>query len=225
LPRPYPWDLQDACNRDGYESVLEEYQHFFQATIRAHLVTLIVRSYTLYDKIKGTRTMRSLLDRLQRETSSTAVTSELQHKIDELQDTWLKIKLVQHNVFARRSETCQADSTFRAANLTPDEIRRFILQSRQIVATIANEAGMPSIFEEEISPTPHTQAVMQTLRDRWRNSLSGGAMAFSMTDEDRYFRAPPTAEPCRPLHTELRTAGEVRTASSLSILDHEPLRL
>ena len=92
------------------------------------------------------------------------MTSELQHKLDELQDTWLKIKLVRHNVFARRSETCRADSTFRAANLTPDEIRKFILQSRQIVATIANEAGMPSVFGEEISPTSHTQEIMQTLR-------------------------------------------------------------
>ena len=165
------WDLQEACNRDGYESVLEEYQHFFQATIMAHLVvTLIVCSYTLYDKSKGTHTIRSLLDRLQRETSSTAVTSELQQNIDELQDIWLKIKLVRHNVFAHRSETHQAESTFRAAKLTPDEIRRFILKSRQIVAMIANEVGMPSIFEEEISPTPHTQAMMQTLRDRWRNS-------------------------------------------------------
>ena len=39
------WDLQAACNHDDYESVLEEYRHFFRATIRAHLVTLIVRSY------------------------------------------------------------------------------------------------------------------------------------------------------------------------------------
>lgn len=158
------WDLQDACNRDGYESILEEYQHFFQATIRAHLVTLIVCSYTLYDKNKGTQTIRNLLDRLQRETLSTAVTSELQQKIDELQDIWLKIKLVRHNVFAHRSETYQAESAFRAANLTPDEIRGFILQSRQIVATIADEAGMPAIFEQEISPTPHTQEMMRTLR-------------------------------------------------------------
>jgi len=156
------WDLQDACNRDGYESILEEYQHFFQATIRAHLVTLIVCSYTLYDKNKGTQTIRNLLDRLQRETPSTAVTSELQQKVDELQDTWLKIKLVRHNVFAHRSETCQ--SAFREANLTPDEIRGFIRQSREIVATIANEARMPSIFEQEISPTPHTKEMMRTLR-------------------------------------------------------------
>ncbi len=158
------WDLQDACNPDGYESVLQEYQHFFQATITAHLATLIVCSYTLYDKRKGTHTIRSLLDRLQRETSSTAVTSELHQTIDELQDIWLKIKLVRHNVFAHRSETYQAESAFLAANLTPDEIRRFILQSRQIVATIANEAGMRSILEEEISPTLHTQEIMQTLR-------------------------------------------------------------
>jgi AbiU2 len=157
------WDLQDACNRDVYESVLDEYQHFFHATIMAHLVTLIVCSYTLYDKSKGTHTIRSLLDRLQRETSST-VTSELQQKIDELQDIWLKIKLVRHNVFAHRSETYQAESAFRAANLTPDEIRGFILQSQQIVATIADEAGMPSIFEQKISPTPHTQKMMRTLQ-------------------------------------------------------------
>lgn len=158
------WDLQAACNYDGYRSVLEEYQHFFQATIRAHLVTLIVCSYAIFDKRKGTQTIRSLLNRLERDASSAAVTSELQQKIDELQDIWLKIKLVRHNVFAHRSETYQAESAFRAANLTPDEIRGFILQSRQIVATIANEAGMPSIFEQEISPTPHTQEMMRTLR-------------------------------------------------------------
>ena len=158
------WDLQDACNREGYESVLEEYQHFFQATIRAHLVTLIVCSYTLYDKSKGTHTIRSLLDRLQRETSSTAVTSELRQKIDELQAIGLKIKRVRHNVFAHRSETCQAESAFREAKLTPNQILGFILQSRQIVASIANAAGMPSLFEQEISPTLHTQEMMRTLR-------------------------------------------------------------
>lgn len=158
------WDLQAACNYDDYKSVLEEYQHFFQATINAHLVTLIVCSHALFDKRKGTQTIRSLLSRLERGASNAAVTSELQQTINELQGIWLKIKRVRDNVFAHRSETCQAESVFRAANLTPDEIRRFIFQSRQIVATIANETGMPSVFEEEISPTPHTQEIMQTLR-------------------------------------------------------------
>lgn len=158
------WELQNVDNRVEYESVVNEYFAFFEANSTAQLVTMIVLMYQVYENRKDTQNFWVFLERLRKERSDAEnIASELQATIEGLMPVWKKIARARSSVIAHLSNKAAASTLMEEADLSPDAIGDFIVESKSLLKRVAGYFGIMGWAVLDMQAVGHTRELMRAL--------------------------------------------------------------
>ena len=147
LSRSYAiwWELQKKPNTKRYAPVFQSHQDFFGAIVHSLLQGFCVITYQLFEKRKDTKSIRSLADNLS--PSNPVLASELHAQIDVHKPLLGKVFFIRGGVYAHRNKAQTPHATFAAARLTPKEMKAVVHLAQNMVASLADAAGLGSKAE------------------------------------------------------------------------------
>lgn len=119
------------------EEVMNKYELFFQTSIHAHFVALLVLLYRLYEKRRQSDTFNipSLLKILKTEAllSDAKLESLKSFCKSDVQPIWIKVCILRNYVFCHRSTVKTVEEAFRKADMTATELGDLIETTKKFL--------------------------------------------------------------------------------------------
>lgn len=103
---------------------MNRYSLFFQTSIHAHFVALLVELYRLYETRADTFNIPALLKLLKAEKRfplDTLMSLETVYR-DQAKPLWVKVSILRNKAFGHRSTAHTIEEVFRDAGVTPNEL-------------------------------------------------------------------------------------------------------
>jgi len=134
------WTYKDNESRAKYIDVMDPYTLFFQTSIHAHFVALVIALYRLYETRGDTFNVPGLLAFLERCNDFPGDTlAELKQLSDEAKKLWIKVCILRNEVFGHRSKKYSVADAFKRAKVKPKELTKLIEKTEDIL----NKARYP----------------------------------------------------------------------------------
>ena len=134
------WVYKQRQDRARYIGVLNAYPSFFQTSLHAHFVALIVALYRVYETRSDTINLAELMKRVGRETTiSPRKLSGINRRIATAGKLWVKVCILRNEAFGHRANSRSVSDVFKKAGVTPNELRGLIYSTRDIVNAISCE--------------------------------------------------------------------------------------
>lgn len=128
------WTYQGKDTRPKYLTVMNRYSLFFQTSIHAHFVALIVSLYKLYETRGDTYNVPQFLRALRRDAALPAAElGNLDRHLQELRPLWKKIGVLRNKVFGHSSKAHTSSQAFREAGVTPNDLRDLLERSKVLL--------------------------------------------------------------------------------------------
>jgi hypothetical protein len=142
----------------------DHYPLFFQTSLHAHFIALIIALYRLFEKRTDTVNFYSILDILQQSSQFTQKDIEnIMRRIERLKPLWIKIGILRNKVFGHR--TNKFDITpWQQASISANEIRKLIKDAQKLLNHISQKWDR-NTFAFNLSATSDTR---QLLEDIWK---------------------------------------------------------
>ena len=120
-------------------NILDTYEMFFQTSIHAHFVALLVALYRIYEKRIDTINIKELLKLLDKTKSlSPEQKREVENILTEANILWIKISILRNEAFGHRSNKNSVSDAFKKAGITYDEIKNLIDLTKLIINKISH---------------------------------------------------------------------------------------
>lgn len=132
------WIYKSEATRPLYVKTMNRYGLFFQTSLRAHFVALLVELYRLYETRKDSYNIPSLLKALKTEARlpNTTLVSLVDMYNLEAKPLWLKVHQLRNRIFGHRSIAHTVDEVFREAEVTPNELRDLVEATKKLLNTL-----------------------------------------------------------------------------------------
>lgn len=134
------WSYKGTDTRPRFVKIMNRYPAFFQTSLHAHFVALLVALYRLYETRKDTFNIPTFLKRLR--TSNTLPISKLE-EIDALYSSakplWQKVSVLRNNAFGHRAATYTVEEVFMLANVSANELRDLIEITKSLLNNLSKE--------------------------------------------------------------------------------------
>lgn len=159
-------DITNANNQSRYQPVVEEYPVFFETLAVAHLIAWCVSLYSLYETRGDSNNIPQLIKHLEQEgTANSECIEEIRNLAQAARPAWLKISTIRNEALGHRSQKQSAAAAFQKAGITPNEVAKFIEESKVIVTRLAKAGGLAAPSVLELEATEETQLVMARLAE------------------------------------------------------------
>jgi hypothetical protein len=113
---------------------MNRYSLFFQTSIHAHFVALLVALYGLYETRDDTFNIPSLLKILKEQDALAEATLQLLDGVyKEAKPLWIKVSILRNNAFGHRSVAQTVEQVFTEAGVTPDELRDLVEMTQKLL--------------------------------------------------------------------------------------------
>lgn len=119
------WVYKSEDTRPKYVGSMNRYLGFFQASIHAHFVAIVIALYRLYEKRSNTINLDRLLKALPAETRG-KLPPDCNGRIARATDIWKKVSIVRNNCFGHLNGEASVSQSFERASLTPNEMRELM---------------------------------------------------------------------------------------------------
>ncbi|MEH6503976.1 MAG: hypothetical protein V7682_08765 [Cycloclasticus sp.] len=129
------WVYKGQDTRPMYVKTINKYGLFFETSLHAHFVALIVELYRLYEIRNDTFNIPKLLKILKAEGLLPEATLKLLDVIykNEARPLWLKVNTLRNNVFAHRSIAHTPEKAFQKADVAPAELRDLMEVTKKLL--------------------------------------------------------------------------------------------
>jgi len=128
------WVYKEKESRKRFVDTLNTYPLFFQTSLHAHFVAMIVSTYRIYEKRKDTINMPQLIKQLkQSNTISIQNLKKIDSEIEKLKPLWIKVSVIRNKIFGHRSNTLDYDEIWKEAAVTPNQFKQLIDDSKRIL--------------------------------------------------------------------------------------------
>lgn len=125
--------------RPEYVDTMNRYTLFFQTSIHAHFVAMLVALYRLYETRKDTYNIPELLCRLRKENSlKEEVLNELDNMYQELKPLWIKVNILRNKAFGHRSTDYTFEEVFEETSVNPDELRDLVEGTKRLLNALSH---------------------------------------------------------------------------------------
>ncbi len=128
------WVYKEKESRKHFVDTLNDYPLFFQTSLHAHFVAMIVSIYRIFETRKDTINMPQLVKQLRK--SNTIPTEDLKKidsDIEKLKPLWIKVSVIRNKMFGHRTNTMDQDGIWEEANVTPNQFKHLIDDSKNIL--------------------------------------------------------------------------------------------
>lgn len=129
------WVYKSEDTRPVYVEAMNRYGLFFQTSIHAHFVALLVELYRLYETRDDTFNIPSLLKILKVEARLSDATLRLLEEIykNEAKPLWIKVNILRNKAFGHRSVAHTVEEVFGEAGVMPDELRDLLAVTKKLL--------------------------------------------------------------------------------------------
>lgn len=129
------WVYKSKDTRPKYIEVMNRYGLFFQTSIHAHFVALLVALYRLYERRDDTFNIPTFLKMLKAEAQLLDATLEALERIyrDDAKPLWIKVNILRNKAFGHRSVAHTVEEVFREARVTPNELRDLMEVTKKLL--------------------------------------------------------------------------------------------
>lgn len=158
------WLYKEKESRRKFVDTLNAYPLFFQTSLHAHFVAMIISAYRLFETRTDTVNMPQLIGLLKEEGSISQ--TELQHietEIAKVKPLWVKASVLRNNLFGHRSNALDNEGIWKKANVTPNELKSIIDDSKRIMNEIT-ELWDRSGHAFNLSATEDTMQLLEDLK-------------------------------------------------------------
>jgi len=163
------WVYRNKKTGEKYKDTIDQYYQFFEMSIQAHLITLIVQLYCLYEKRDDTYSIPSLIKGLEENKEWESL-----NKIynDEAKPLWLKVGILRNKVYGHRSKSLTVEQSFIEAKVTPKELQKLVKVTKKLL----NEMSLAYIYQSQafnLSSHMDTLRLLDDLNSAQQSQLMG----------------------------------------------------
>lgn len=158
------WVYKEKESRARFVDVLNGYPLFFQTSLHAHFVAMIVSLYRLYESRKDTINLPQLLALLKSKRAiSIQEVKRLEAEMIPIKPLWVKVAVLRNKMFGHRSNALDSDRVWKEAAVTPKQFKQLIDESKRIlneITSLWNRSG----HAFNLSATKDTVKLLKNLR-------------------------------------------------------------
>jgi hypothetical protein len=132
------YEIWLVCNeknsRKRFVDVLDDYPLYFQTSLRANFVAMIISLYRLYETREDTINIPQLLRLLKKRNNISGQEIEsMESDVKSMRPLWKKVSILRNNLFGHRSNKLVDEDVWKKANVTPDQLKRLIDDSKGLL--------------------------------------------------------------------------------------------
>ena len=129
------WVYKSKDSRPAYIKAMSRYNMFFQTSIHAHFVALLVELYRLYETRKDTYNIPSLLNKLrnQKLLDEDALVSLEETYQEVAKPLWVKVNILRNKAFGHRSKAHTVEEVFQEADVSPLELKELVEVTKKLL--------------------------------------------------------------------------------------------
>lgn len=132
------WAYRQRRDRARFVDVLNTYPLFFQTSIHAHFVALVVALYRVYETRPDTFNLPGLMRRLEDGGAVPARTlTPIRRRVSNARKLWVKVSILRNKAFAHRANAYSVADVFRRAQVKPDDLRSLLRRTQRILNKIS----------------------------------------------------------------------------------------
>ena len=137
------WFYKEKDNRKKFVDTLRIYKPFFEISLHAHFVAMIIAIYKLFETRSDTVNMHQLIGLLKEEEGviPQRKIQKIESKIKEIKPLWIKVSILRNNLFGHRSNTLDFEEIWNEAEITPNKLKKLIDESKKILNEITSLWG------------------------------------------------------------------------------------
>lgn len=133
------WVYKEKESRKRFVDTLNTYPLFFQTSLHAHFVAMIVSIYRVYETRKDTINLPQLIKKLENQNAiSKQEIKRIKSDIEQIKPLWVKVAVLRNKMFGHRSNALDHDEIWKEANVTPNQFKKVIDESKRILNEITS---------------------------------------------------------------------------------------
>ena len=150
--------------------MLHEYPEFFNNSLQAHFLVIVVELYKLFETRKNTVNFPRLISVMrQHKLLDKKLLGEVESLLVALKPIWVKISVLRSELFAHTSFSGLQQKGFQKANVTPKQIKDLIEGAKRLLNLISKGVDKNTyLFEQQA--TTATVRVLDALNKNIRQS-------------------------------------------------------
>ena len=134
------WIYKSRDTRPKYIDIMNAYPSFFQTSIHAHFVAMLIALYRLYETRRDTISFPQLLKLLGSDHSlSDDAINRVHELMQEAKPIWIKIGIIRSEVFAHLNNQRDIEESFKKADLKYRYFKDLIELSKTIINVITHD--------------------------------------------------------------------------------------
>jgi len=131
------WVYKGKDTRPKYVEVFNYYPLFFQTSLHAHFVALLMGLYRLYETRKDSHNIPQLIRELEADgTLEQKVLNKFCSDYEQLKPLWVKVSILRNKGFGHRNSSMDTSDVFKEANLAPNDLRDLIEGTKELMNDI-----------------------------------------------------------------------------------------
>lgn len=118
------WILVSDDGRKKYFWKMFHYKEFFQPTAYAHIISIVINLYKLFETRKDTLNFQRLIK--EAEKMGLLDSKQIKNELEEAKALWIKISILRNKLFAHKNYHLTREAIYREAKINPNQIKRLI---------------------------------------------------------------------------------------------------
>ena len=134
------WVYKSKDFRPTYVKTMNCYLEFFETSIQAHFIALLVALYALHETRGDTFNIPRLVRILKKENaiSGNALTNVTQ-LLAEIKPLSIKVGILRNKAFGHRSDSLTIAQTFKQARVMPNELKRLVELTKNLLNAVTGD--------------------------------------------------------------------------------------
>lgn len=158
------WLYKEKESRKRFVDTLNDYPLFFQTSLHAHFVAMIIALYRFFETRHDTVNFPGLIKLLKKDGSITqADLKKFESKINQAKILWRKVSVLRNNLFGHKATTLDNDGIWKKACLTPNQLRDLINDCKRLLNMIT-AAWNRSSHAFNLSAAEDTKRLLEDLK-------------------------------------------------------------
>jgi len=164
------WVYKEKNSRSKYLEVLREYPQFFNNSLEAHFLAMVVELYKLFETRKDTVNFPTLIGVIRQDKLlDKKLLGEVESSLTALKPIWVKITVLRSELFAHTALAGLYQKGFQKANVTPKHIKDLIEGAKKLLNLISDGVDR-NTYSFEQQATTATVRILDGLNKHIRQS-------------------------------------------------------
>lgn len=158
------WLYKEKESRKRFGSTLNDYPLFFQTSLHANFVAMIIALYRLFENRRDTVNLPELIKLLKKDGSIAQTNlKKFGSEIMQTKVLWKKVSILRNNLFGHKANALDNDEIWKKASVTPNQFRDLINDCQRILNMVTSTLNRNS-HAFNLSATRDTKKLLEDLK-------------------------------------------------------------